>query len=99
MRHTELFDIYLALDPSLWWDQGKLAEEAASLIQGKDFTGKSLYIGVASQKRTDRVDIHLNKVNYLLSEILPQAQKLQFFSKSFPEENHGTVAIPEYTTG
>ena len=94
LRHTELFDIYLALDPSLWWDQGKLAEEAASLIQGKDFTGKSLYIGVASQKRTDRVDIHLNKVNYLLSEILPQAQKLQFFSKSFPEETHGTVAIP-----
>ena len=41
LRHTELFDIYLALDPSLWWDQGKLAEEAASLIQGKDFTASS----------------------------------------------------------
>lgn len=94
LRHTELFDVYLAIDPSLWWDQGKLAEEADELIEGKDFTGKSLYIGIASQKRTDRVDIHLNKVNYLLSEVLPQAENLRFFSKSFPEENHGTVSIP-----
>lgn len=94
LRHTELFDMYLAVDPSLWWDQGKLSEEAETLIEGKDFTGKSLYIGVASKKRTDRVDIHLNKVNHLLTEVLPQAENLRFFSKSFPEENHGTVAIP-----
>lgn len=94
LRHTELFDMYLAVDPSLWWDQGKLSEEAETWIEGKDFTGKSLYIGVASKKRTDRVDIHLNKVNHLLTEVLPQAENLRFFSKSFPEENHGTVAIP-----
>lgn len=94
LQHTDLFDTYLAVDPSLWWDRGKLSEEAASLIAGKDFTGKSLYIGVASKKRTDRVDIHLNKVNHLLKEVLPLAGNLRLFSKSFPEENHGTVAIP-----
>lgn len=94
LRHTELFDMYLAVDPSLWWDQGKLSEEAETWIEGKDFTGKSLYIGVASKKRTDRVDIHLNKVNHLLTEVLPQAENLRFFSKSFPDENHGTVAVP-----
>ena len=80
LRHTERFDTYLAVDPSLWWDQGKLAEEADALIEGKDFAGKSLYIGVASKKRTDRVDIHLNKVNHLLTEVLPQAEKPAFLS-------------------
>ncbi len=94
LRHTQLFDVYLALDPSLWWDQGRLCKEAESLIQGKDFTGKSLYVGVATKKRTDRVDIHHNTVNYLLEEILPQAENLRYYSKSFPEENHGTVVIP-----
>lgn len=94
LRHTELFDDYLVLDPSLWWDQGKLAAEAEELIKEKDFTGKSLYVGVASKKRTDRVNIHLDKVNHLLSEVLPQAKNLRFFSKSFPEEHHGTVAVP-----
>ena len=68
--------------------------ELFALIEGKDFAGKSLYIGVASKKRTDRVDIHLDKVSYLLSEVLPQAENLRFFSKSFPDENHGTVAVP-----
>lgn len=99
LRHTERFDTYLAVDPSLWWDQGKLAEEAGALIERKDFAGKSLYIGIASKKRTDRVDIHLNKVNHLLTEVLPQAENLRFFSKSFPEENHGTVAIPGIYNG
>lgn len=92
--HTELFDRYLAVDPSLWWDKGKLVQEADSLVKSKDFTGKSLYIGIATKKRTDRVDIYLDRVNYILSEVFPQAKNLRFFSKSFPDENHGTVAIP-----
>lgn len=94
LRHTERFDTYLAIDPSLWWDQGKLVGEADSLMNGRDFMGKSLYVGVASKKRTDRVDIHLDKVNYFLTEVLPLGKNLRFFCKSFPDENHGTVAIP-----
>jgi predicted alpha/beta superfamily hydrolase len=94
LRHTELFDTYLAVDPSLWWNQGKLSEESSELIKGKDFTGKSLYIGVSSRKQADQANIHHDKVNYLLSEVLPQAANLCFFNKFFPEENHGTVAIP-----
>lgn len=94
LHHTDQFDVYLAVDPSLWWDRGRLVQEADSLVRGKDYKGKSLYIGVASRKRTDRTDIHLDQLNRLLSEILPQAKNLRFFSKSFPDENHGTVAIP-----
>ncbi|MCD8079993.1 MAG: alpha/beta hydrolase [Bacteroides sp.] len=94
LRHTGSFDTYLALDPSLWWDQGRLPQEAGELIRGKDFTGKSLYVGVATKPRTDRVDIHQQTVRYLLEEVLPQAENLDYFRKSFPEENHGTVVIP-----
>ncbi len=94
LRHTDLFDTYLAIDPSLWWDQGRLVREAKGLVEGRDFEGKSLYVGVASKKRTDRVDIHLDKVGYLLSVILPQAENQRFFSKSIPDESLGTVAIP-----
>ena len=51
LRHTELFDTYLAVDPSLWWDQGRLVREAEALVAGRNFKGKSLYIGVASKKK------------------------------------------------
>ncbi|MCD7974129.1 MAG: alpha/beta hydrolase [Candidatus Azobacteroides sp.] len=94
LKHTDSFDMYLALDPSLWWDQGRLSQEAEEVIKGKDFTGKSLYVGVATQKRSDRTDIHHATVNYLLDAILPQAENLHYFTKAFPEENHGTVVIP-----
>ncbi|MDR0428926.1 MAG: alpha/beta hydrolase [Tannerellaceae bacterium] len=94
LRHTDSFDVYLALDPSLWWDNGQLSESATKLIEGKDFAGKSLYIGVASRKRPDRLDIHLNRINYFFSDVLPQAEGLRFFSNSFSEETHGTLPIP-----
>jgi len=94
LYHTDLFDIYLALDPSLWWDQGKLVKAAENLVQGKDFTGKSLYIGLATRPRPDRRTIHLGQSEQLVSNILPRARNLRFFYKAFPEETHGTIAIP-----
>ena len=99
LKHTTLFETYLAIDPSLWWDQGRLTKEAKQLIKQQNFTGKSLYIAVASKKRTDRKDIHLNRVDFLLSDILSQVEGLRLFHKSFPEENHGTVAIPAIYDG
>lgn len=94
LRHTQEFDSYIAIDPSLWWDGGKLADEAGNMIKGKDFAGKSLYIGIASKRRTDRVDIHLEKAHFFIYEILPQAKNLNFINESFPKESHGTIAIP-----
>lgn len=96
LHHTELFEVNIALDPSLWWDNGKLVDQAATCIKEKNFTGKSLYIEIASKKRTDREDIHQTQVSRLIAEILPQAQQkhLRFFNKSFPDESHGTITIP-----
>ncbi len=95
LRDTELFDVYLAVDPSLWWDQGRLAADADVLVAGKDFAGKSLYIGIATQQRTDRTgDIYPDKIGHLIMETLPQAVNLRFFHQSFPNEHHGTVAVP-----
>lgn len=94
LKYTDLFDTYLAVDPSLWWDEGRLAREAAGLIHGKDFTGKNLYIGLATKPRPDRININQREANTLFSEVLPQAQGLRFFYQSFPRETHGTVAVP-----
>jgi len=94
LTHTELFDTYLALDPSLWWDQGKLSEQAGELMEGKDFTGKSLYIGIASAKRPGRTENHLNRIDRFLTGALPKAKGLRHYSKSFTDETHGTIAIP-----
>lgn len=99
LKHNSFFDTYLAIDPSLWWDQGKLSKEAKSLIEQQNFTGKSLYIAVATKKRTDRKDINHNRVDYLLSHGLLQKKDLRLIHKSFPEETHGSVVIPALYDG
>lgn len=93
LYHPEAFESYIAIDPSLWWDQGRLAKESASIVKGEDYAGKSLYIGVATKIRTDRVDIHRSIIEKFLST-LSEAVNLRLFYKFFPEENHGTVTIP-----
>ena len=99
LSHTEQFDNYLAVDPSLWWDQGRLVKEADSLICQKDFSSKRLYVGIASKKREDRVSIHQNEAELLFDKVLPQARNLQYHTKFFPEEVHGTVPIPGFYDG
>ena len=99
LNHPEWFDVYIAADPSLWWDNGRLALEAQSLIADKDFTGKSLYMAFATRKRTDRKDIHLNTAMRFVNEVMPQAHGLHFITKKFPEENHGSVSIPAFYDG
>jgi len=47
-----------------------------------------------TKPRTDKVDIHYQTVRYLLGEVWPQAENLDYFRQSFPEENHGTAVLP-----
>ena len=44
-----LFDTYVAVDPSLWWNGGRLAADAAALIQRAPGVGKTLYLATSSQ--------------------------------------------------
>lgn len=99
LRHTELFDIYLALDPSLWWDQGKLAEEAASLIQGKDFTGKSLYIGVASQNGLTGWIFTSTRSTISYRRYYRKLKNCNFLVNHFPKKITERSQFREYTTG
>ena len=49
LHYTESFDTYLAIDPSLWWDNGRLAKEAISLIKRK-ISLKQIFISASLQK-------------------------------------------------
>ena len=40
----ELFDTYIAFDPSLWWNNGKVVAGAGEALRGKSLAGKSLFI-------------------------------------------------------
>jgi len=47
LKHTVLFSDYLAIDPSLWWDDAKLLKEAKDISLELEVEGIGLFIARA----------------------------------------------------
>lgn len=96
LRHPGSFDTFMAIDPSLWWDQGVFLRQWEEKVSGKDFSGKQLYVAFATQRRP-RVKLNqFSLADSLKIKIVPDMDKrhLRVVYKKFPEEMHGTVALP-----
>ena len=59
VHHTSLFNSYICIDPSMWWDKQTLLKEAKDALEKRNFEGTSLYLGVANTGN-DGVDIKRN---------------------------------------
>ncbi|WOI54032.1 alpha/beta hydrolase [Parvularcula sp. LCG005] len=52
LNHPDVFDDYISVSPSLWWDDRRLAEAADEALATHDFTGKRLYVTMADEGGT-----------------------------------------------
>ena len=100
-NHPESFDTYMALDPSLWWDQGAFLKQAGTRGDKVVFDGKQLYVAFATRPRTERNLIHFLLTDTFLDTVIPEMERcnLRVVSKKFPEETHGTIALPAIYDG
>lgn len=48
VHHTHLFNSYICIDPSMWWDNQKLLNEAKIFLKDTKLEGKSFYLGFAN---------------------------------------------------
>lgn len=48
VHHTHLFNCYICIDPSMWWDNQKLLNEAKVFLKDSKLEGKSFYLGFAN---------------------------------------------------
>ena len=48
INRPQLFDAYIAIDPSMWWDGKKLLKQAWEVLRSESYHGKSLYLGIAN---------------------------------------------------
>jgi uncharacterized protein len=48
INHTHLFNSYIAIDPSMWWDNMNFLKTTKNALAQKDFTGRTLYMGIAN---------------------------------------------------
>jgi predicted alpha/beta superfamily hydrolase len=90
-----LFNKYIIISPSLWWDNGSLLKQQPFILN-KDFPQKtSIYIGVGKEGLTPGKYNHVMEVdaNVLADKIKNAKNKnIKVFFDYLPEEDHATIA-------
>ena len=87
LLEPELFDTYIAFDPSLWWNNQKLVGDAGGLLRARPRAGKTLYLASsgedteATQRFTD-----------ILGKGAPTG--LRWHYEKMPDEKHSTIYHP-----
>lgn len=89
MLEPNLFDTYIAFDPSLWWNNGKLVKDAATMLKGKKLTGKSLYLAGSSNSGLAEV---ASKLDAAIRSTPGTGLSWQYVN--LPGETHATIYHP-----
>jgi uncharacterized protein len=108
-HHRELFSAYLAIDPSLWWDDQKLLKQAESELGPGSFRNTAFFLGIANTMQTGmdtsqvkmdtaRNSIHIRSILRFESDLQKAKNSgLRWDYKYYPADTHGSVPlIAEY---
>jgi predicted alpha/beta superfamily hydrolase len=114
INHSDLFDNYLAIDPSLDWDNQKLLNHSKDVLSTKSFKGKSLFMSLGGQLHMQNSDININNVMQDTTEYTLFARSIIEFSefaenntqnelniqwKFYEQDIHGTLPLPSIMDG
>jgi predicted alpha/beta superfamily hydrolase len=89
LREPDLFDTYIAFDPSLWWNDQKLVSGAAEDLRKQPKTSKTPYLANSDDEVTPGT---MQRFADILSESAPPG--LRWHYERMPEERHSTVYHP-----
>jgi predicted alpha/beta superfamily hydrolase len=88
LLEPDLFDTYIAFDPSLWWNNGKLVADAGARLRAQPKLGKVLYLASSSEDRGDATQ----KFADVLKKDAPAG--VRWHHEKMPEEKHATIYHP-----
>ena len=105
LNHTRLFNAYIAIDPSLWWDNQKLLRQVKKDFATRRFDNVSLFVGRANNmplnmdtlsalKDTSQYTSIYRSVTQFVKELKEVGDiGLRWDTKFYPGEIHGTVEL------
>lgn len=114
LKHPQLFSNYIAIDPSLDWDDQRLLKEAQGIVTTQKFDNKSLFMSLSGQlhMQDSRVTIEnvmqdttdftlFSRSNIAFSDVFKQSSSngLSFAWKFYPKDLHGTIPLPSIRDG
>jgi predicted alpha/beta superfamily hydrolase len=89
LLEPDLFDTYLAFDPSLWWNNQSLVKGTAKRLRARPELKKTLYFATSSEKEIDRIGHELSAI---LAKNAPPG--LRWHYQPWPDESHDTIFHP-----
>jgi len=104
-NHTSLFNAYIAIDPSLWWDGRRWIDQAEKRLPDLNFSNKSLFVALAnnlpagldtlSVLRDTGINTSFSRSVLNFAHILQNTKPegLHFGSKFYLNEWHGSVEL------
>ena len=114
IHQPELFANYLAIDPSLDWDNQLLIKQAKEKLTEDAYNGKSLFFSLSGQLHMQNDDITIDNVmqdttdftlfarsSISFLQMLDKAQLsgLTHKWKYYPNDLHGTIPLPSIMDG
>lgn len=87
LTEPDLFDTYIAFDPSLWWNGGALVDEAKDRLAAA--AGRTLYFASSSEPG---ITAQAQRLAEQLAAHAPAG--LGWHYEAMPEETHGTIYLP-----
>ena len=109
IHHPNLFNAYVAIDPSMWWANQQLLHTAQQVIASQRYAGKVLFVGIANtmesgmdtlrvQADTSGATQHIRSILALNRTLKANGQTgLRYQGKYYGLDDHGSVPlIAEY---
>lgn len=93
LLEPDMFDTYLAFDPSLWWNDGQLTRQATSIVATYHGPAKTVYMATSSQGDT-AATARLAK----LMQATPRSGLTAYY-EPMPAETHATIYHPAALRG
>jgi len=93
-KKPDLFNQYIIVSPSIWWDNGSLLEKHAEILKDSFTQPTAIYIGVGKEGLTPTAIPRVMEVdvNLLADKIKGTKSKtVQVVFDYLPQENHATI--------
>jgi predicted alpha/beta superfamily hydrolase len=104
-NHTRLFNAYIAIDPSMWYDHQRFLAATKKELTEKNYDGIRLYVGIANtmpegmtleqmKKDTSSDTRHIRSIFELDKFLKANTQNgLKYASRYYSDDNHGSVPL------
>ncbi|MBW3568100.1 MAG: alpha/beta hydrolase, partial [Proteobacteria bacterium] len=83
-----MFDTYIAVDPSVWWNRYALTESAPVLLKENNARNKALFIAAGREAAA------APRFGEFVATLREQQQRLRFTYVPMPGETHATLYHP-----